>query len=174
MKTQLHLYHLHAQPLVLGWGITFLASGNLSSAGNFCKKFGPRSGPTKCWSWSGSKLFDTVIAFLKEFFEKVNRRQLITYPCVDCLHQDSRVLSKFVCLRSSIRSFITSLTCKHRTENLIDWLQSPNLKERPTIWASSRENQSSGVCEQQSRRTASASALTDQRLCYSLTGMYHI
>ena len=26
---------------------------------NICKQFGPRSGPTKHWAWSRSKLFDT-------------------------------------------------------------------------------------------------------------------
>ena len=52
--------------------ISFLASGNLSSADNHCKQFGPRSGPTECWSWSGSRLLDTLMVFLKEFFEKVN------------------------------------------------------------------------------------------------------
>ena len=41
-------------------------------------------------------------------------------------------------------------------------------------WASSRQNLSSWVCEQQRRRPACASAQTDQRLCYSLTGKYHI
>ena len=43
----------------------------LSSAVNLCKQFGPRSGMTECRSWSGSKLFDTLIVFLKEIFEKV-------------------------------------------------------------------------------------------------------
>ena len=33
----------------------------LSSADKLCKQFGPRSGLTKCWAWSGSKLFDTLI-----------------------------------------------------------------------------------------------------------------
>ena len=42
------------------------------------------------------------------------------------------------------------------------------------IWASTRENLSSGVCEQQSRRPACASAQSDQRLCYSPLGKYHI
>ena len=37
----------------------------VSSVDNLCKQFGPRSGP-----WSGSKMFDTHIVFLKEFFEK--------------------------------------------------------------------------------------------------------
>ena len=40
------------------------------SADNLCKQFEPRSGPTKCRARSGSKLFDTLIVFLKEFFEK--------------------------------------------------------------------------------------------------------
>ena len=43
----------------------------LSIADNLCKQFGPRSGPTKCWSWSGSNLFDTLIGFPKDFFFKV-------------------------------------------------------------------------------------------------------
>ena len=44
----------------------------MSSADNFFKQFRPRLGPTESQSWSGSKLFDTLIEFLKEFFEKVN------------------------------------------------------------------------------------------------------
>ena len=40
-------------------------------ADNLCKQFGFRSGPTKCRAWSGSKLFDTLMVLLKEFFEKV-------------------------------------------------------------------------------------------------------
>ena len=36
-----------------------------------CKQFVPRSGPTECQARSGSKLFETLIVFLKEFFEKV-------------------------------------------------------------------------------------------------------
>ena len=28
------------------------------------------SGPTKCRAWSGSKLFDTLMVFPKEFYEK--------------------------------------------------------------------------------------------------------
>ena len=39
------------------------------SADNLCKQFGSRSGPTKCWAWSGSKLFDTLIVFLKDFLK---------------------------------------------------------------------------------------------------------
>ena len=44
----------------------------VSSADNLCKQFGPRSGLTNCQAWSGSKLFDILMLFLKEFFEKSN------------------------------------------------------------------------------------------------------
>ena len=42
------------------------------------------------------------------------------------------------------------------------------------IWASTRENLSSGVCEQHRRRPACASAQSDQRLCYSRFVKHHI
>ena len=41
----------------------------LSSADNICKQFGSRSGPTDCRSYSGSKLFDTLIVFLSIFWK---------------------------------------------------------------------------------------------------------
>ena len=41
----------------------------VSCADYFCKQFGPRSGPTKWWDSSGSKLFATLMVFLKEYFE---------------------------------------------------------------------------------------------------------
>ena len=44
----------------------------MTSADNFGKQFGPRSGPTNRRAWSGSKLFDILMVFLKEFFQKVN------------------------------------------------------------------------------------------------------
>ena len=48
----------------------------LLSADNLCKQFGPRSGLTKRRAWSGSKLFDTLMVFLKDFpFEKVNLKK---------------------------------------------------------------------------------------------------
>ena len=48
----------------------------VSSAENFCKQFGSRSGPTKHRAWSESKLFDTLIEFLiKVDFEKISRQQ---------------------------------------------------------------------------------------------------
>ena len=42
----------------------------VSSAVNICKQYGPRSGATKHRAWSGSILFDTLMVFQKEFFEK--------------------------------------------------------------------------------------------------------
>ena len=50
----------------------------LSLADNLWKRFGSRSGPTGCRSWSGSKLFDTLIVFLKELLEKVNFEKKIS------------------------------------------------------------------------------------------------
>ena len=44
----------------------------MSPADNYWKQFRPGSGPTSCRAWSGSKLFDTLLTFLKEFFEKVD------------------------------------------------------------------------------------------------------
>ena len=41
-------------------------------------------------------------------------------------------------------------------------------------WASLRENLSSGIWEQHRRRSACVSAQSDQRLCYSLCGKYHM
>ena len=41
----------------------------VASADSLCKQFWPRSDLTKHQAWSGSKLFDTLIIFLKEFFE---------------------------------------------------------------------------------------------------------
>ena len=38
------------------------------SADHLCKQFGPRSGPTMHQACTGSKLYDTLMVFLKEFF----------------------------------------------------------------------------------------------------------
>ena len=42
----------------------------LPTSVDFCKQFGPRSGPAKRRAWSGSKLFDTLTVFLKDVFRK--------------------------------------------------------------------------------------------------------
>ena len=44
----------------------------VSFADNLYKRFRPRSGPTYRLSLSFSKPFDTLISFLKDFFEKVH------------------------------------------------------------------------------------------------------
>ena len=52
--------------------ISFPASGDfLSSTDYLCKQFVPRWGLKKCQAWSGSQLFDTLMVFLKDFFEKL-------------------------------------------------------------------------------------------------------
>ena len=43
---------------------------------SLCKQFEPRSGQTECRSWSGSKPFDTLMVFLKEFFKKVHLKKV--------------------------------------------------------------------------------------------------
>ena len=48
------------------------------SAGNLCKQLGPRSGPTKCLAWSGSKLLDALTVSLKEFFEQFGYEKIKT------------------------------------------------------------------------------------------------
>ena len=50
----------------------------MSSADNLGKQFGPRSGATKCQALSGSKLFDTLMVFLKQFFKKVDFEKKIS------------------------------------------------------------------------------------------------
>ena len=46
----------------------------LLSADNLCKQFGPRSGQTKRQASSGSKLFDTLMVFLEDCFEKLIKK----------------------------------------------------------------------------------------------------
>ena len=47
----------------------------VSSAYYLGKQFGPRSGPANRRACSGSKLFDILMVFLKEFFQKVNNEK---------------------------------------------------------------------------------------------------
>ena len=47
----------------------------VTSANNLCKQFRPRSGQTKRRARSESKLFDTLMIFLKEFFKKLDFEQ---------------------------------------------------------------------------------------------------
>ena len=71
-----------------------------SSADNLCKQFRPRSSLTECRSWSGSKQFDTLKVFLKEFFEEVNfekTQQTTTRAC------QSPSMQRVKCQKSLLR-----------------------------------------------------------------------
>ena len=60
-----------------------------------------------------------------------------------------------------------AFTLTGATEGHLVWVNTYN-------WASTRENLSSVVCEKHRRRPACASAQSDQRLCFSLFGKFHI
>ena len=80
----------------------------MSSADNLGKHFGPRSGPTKCQALSGSKLFDTLMVFLKEFFKKVDfekKNQQTTKKKHENLPRRQRVKTKASKLR--LCSYVT-------------------------------------------------------------------
>ena len=49
----------------------------LLSADNLCNQFGPRSGPTKCRAWSGSKLFDSLMVLKKSRIQRVKYGTII-------------------------------------------------------------------------------------------------
>ena len=60
----------------------------------------------------------------------------------------------------------------------VDWGVKQQTKKarfhRDLKWASTRENLSSGGCDQHRRRPACASARSDQRLCYSRFVKYNV
>ena len=60
-ETVLKFCNLEASKYEMGWlaNSIFNASGDLLSADNLCKQFGPRLGQTKCPVCSGSQLSDT-------------------------------------------------------------------------------------------------------------------
>ena len=76
------------------------------SADNLCKQFGSRSGPTLSQAWSGSKLLDTLMVFLKNFFEKVNfeKKMCMTKTCKIKLEETKHYCSSlsysyhFICI----------------------------------------------------------------------------
>ena len=127
-----------------------LARGDLLSAGNLCIQFGPRSGPTFCRSWFGYKMFDTLIVFLKEFFEKVPFKKVSRRP-----KKHERLPSWVYSVYSWMHDFL--MYC---SKNLVygPWCKKTCLH---------------GICEQQRRRPACTSPQSNQRLCYSLIGKYN-
>ena len=56
----------------------------MSSADDFCKQLGPRSGPTERRSWPGSKQFDTLMVFLKKFSKKNDFEKKSNYDKKKC------------------------------------------------------------------------------------------
>ena len=78
-------------------------------------------------------------------------------------HSVSKILQTYGCIRLLVAVCQLAPPCLCSRSNIII-----------INWASSRENLSSVVCEQQRRRPACASAQSDQRLCFSRFGKYHI
>ena len=93
------------------------------STDNICIRFRSRSGTTKCRAWSGAKLFDTLMVFLKYFFQnvwkrsaydkkkyaKLPRRQWVKYTLISAWVKDQ--IFKIVNLRNS-----NFLTCRMPTK----------------------------------------------------------
>ena len=109
------------------------------------------------------RLTDNAILSNKHFqilTQKKKENIKYSYRC----YRDLVILNRALeCLK---RVFVRSLVVK--TTNATPRTHSQ------IIWASTQENLPSGVREQQRRRPAFASAQTDQRLCLSLIGKYHI
>ena len=68
------------------------------SADNLCKQLWPRSGPTKCRAWSGSKLFETMMLFLKELFEKDDFEKNQQMAKSMHIHPAGKELTAFECI----------------------------------------------------------------------------
>ena len=63
--------------------ISSQSHGDLSSADNLCKQFGPRSGSTERRSWPGPELFVSYTFFEKVNFEKLSaddKENMKNYP----------------------------------------------------------------------------------------------
>ena len=93
----------------------------MSTTDSFWKQFVHRSGPTKRQARSGSKLFNTLMVFLKEFFEKVDieKHQQTTIsmqklPSVQIVYfQDKKVLHSVLLCPDILGeiSFVLHCTC---------------------------------------------------------------
>ena len=72
------------------------------------------------------------------------------------------------------RRLITTCYAFGSLYTLILGLSVNNIIIIDNFWASTRENLSSGVCEQQRHGPACAYAQSDQRICCSLNGKYNV
>ena len=74
----------------------------------------PRSGLTKRWIWSGSKLFDTLIVFLKDFFYKSadDRKIMKNNPASEELNEKHFHCSHWKHLNETPTCIITVLPAK--------------------------------------------------------------
>ena len=99
----------------------------VSSADILCKQFGPRPGPTECRTWSGYRLFHTLMVFLKEFFEKVdfNKNQQTT-------KKHEKLISR------QINSWPTSVVCWYPLQTV--WTQIRPDKMSDLIWIQTVEH----------------------------------
>ena len=89
------------------------------------------------------------------------------------LRQTEHVQTVYVCKQTIKIIFLWPdlRMCMH-----LLWTRRYRISDKTTIiiWAATRENLSSGVCEKHRGRPACTSAKSDQRLCYSLFGKNHI
>ena len=96
-----------------------MLGATLLSVDNLSKQFGPRSGPTFCRAWSGSKLFDTLMllkkkssiqrvkygtiikceGIIKAMFENPKASTVILLPSADSFKKGCCQLQAKVCAR---------------------------------------------------------------------------
>ena len=81
----------------------------MSSADNFSKLFGPRW--TECRALSGSKLFDTLVVFLKEVFEKIDFEKN---------QQTAKSVKKYPIDKESITVHVFLICLEYQVENGCD------------------------------------------------------
>ena len=131
----------------------------LSTDYNHSKKFGPISGPTKCVGliciqivltplWYLCKIFSIFYFFF--FGIKADDKNS---ACKNTQHMREPKLAGINHHNIYMYQLKHDFYIKH-------------ISGLKMIWASTRENLSSGVCEQHMRRPACASMQSDQRLCY--------
>ena len=113
----------------------------VSSADNLCKQFRPRSGPTKCRAWSGSKLFETLMEHLKEFFKKVDFEK--NRQTTNRHEKLPRRQSALILILLDIIYWYPGLKLRVRNENLIFLFLNQNIccgySKEPSQWDGSFE-----------------------------------